>query len=180
MVAIKRQRKQRGHSLAVTITPEELIREMPHSKIVSYAVNELVFREGALARDCCLIMRGRVQIIKKSQAGGDVPLAVAKAGEFLGEMAMISGEKRSASAVAMTKVEAVIIRHTDFEALLKAKHPFAARLSLQFSALLAARCQQLLELISQQKKKSSPLEEKSRKPLDVRTVFNRVYTLWAV
>jgi CRP-like cAMP-binding protein len=179
MVAIKRQRKARNPSLT-SITPEELVREMPNSKIVSYAPGEVVFREGALARDCCLIIRGRVQIIKRSHGGGDVPLAVAKAGEFLGEMAMISGEKRSASAVAVAKVEAVIIRHVDFEALLKAKHPFAARLSLQFSALLAARCQQLLELIAQQKRKASPLEDKPHKPLDVRTVFNRVYTLWAV
>jgi CRP-like cAMP-binding protein len=178
MVAIKTPQKHRGPKFA--ITAEELMREMPQSKIVSFNAGEMVFREGSPAQDCCLIVRGKVQVLKKTRGGGEVSLAVVKAGEFLGEMAMISGERRSASAVAVTKVETVLIRHEDFEALLKAKHPFAARLSLQFSALLAARCQQLLGLIAQQEKKISPRGAKPRKPLDVRAVFNRVYTLWAV
>jgi len=178
MVALKKaERKTRRH---FAISAEELMREMPDSKKISFARGETVFREGSPAKDCCLLVRGRVQVSKRAKRGGEIPLAVAKAGEFLGEMAMISGERRSATAVALNKVEAVLIRHEDFEALLKAKHPFAARLSLQFSSLLAARCQQLLGLIAQQEKKTAPRGKTARKPLDVRTVFNRVYTLWAV
>ena len=182
MVAIRepREKKPRSSPLTLTLTSAELLQEMPHSKVVHFAAKDLLFREGSLAKDCYLIVRGKVRVLKKTRGGGEMFLSVVHAGEFLGEMAMISGEKRSASAVALTKVEAVLVRHQDFEALLKAKHPFAARLSLQFSALLAARCQQLLGLIAQQKKTASTGGKKSRKHLDVRSVFNRVYTLWAV
>lgn len=176
MIAIRKPKKKK-RGLDFAITPAELTRAMPNSKVVFYRAGETVFREGALAQDCYLIVRGKVEVSKKTK-GGEVSLAMVKPGEFLGEMAMISGERRSAGAVALTKVEAVLIRHSDFEALLKAKHPFAARLSLRFSALLAARCQQLLGLIAQQEKKTAG--KKSSKLLDVRTVFNRVYTLWAV
>ena len=178
MVAIK---KPRGKRLAKTpaITVADVMEAMPDSRLISYAAKEVIFREGSLAKDCYLILKGKVEVQKKIQDGGELALAVVKAGEFLGEMAMISGERRSASAVASTRVEAVIIRKVDFESLLKAKHPFVARLSLQFSALLASRCQQLLGLIAQQEKKASP-RGKKKNLLDVRTVFNRVYTLWAV
>ena len=184
MVAFKEARgKKRGarkaHGPLAPITASELLQEMPRSKALQFRAGETLFREGSLAKDCYLIVRGKVEVLKKTR-GGEIALSTVKAGEFLGEMAMISGEKRSASAVAAAGVEAVLIRHEDFEALLRAKHPFAARLSLQFSALLAARCQQLLGLIAQQKKTASAPGRKLKKPLDVRNVFNRVYTLWAV
>jgi CRP-like cAMP-binding protein len=179
MVALKESRGKR-HSPILAITAAELLEEMPRSKVLFFKGGEIVFREGSPAKDCYLIVRGKVRVLKKTRGAGEVSLAVVRAGEFLGEMAMISGERRSASAMAMSNVEAVLIHHEDFEDLLKAKHPFAARLSLQFSALLAARCQQLLGLIAQQKKTASPVGKKLKKPLDVRNVFNRVYTLWAV
>jgi CRP-like cAMP-binding protein len=101
-----------------------------------------------------------------------------KTGEFLGEMAMLSGARRSASAIALTRVEAIVIDHAEFIGLLKAQNPFASRLLLQLSTLLATRCHLLLRLIARQPElipfgKSAP-------PLDVRAVLNRVYTLWAV
>jgi CRP-like cAMP-binding protein len=92
---------------------------------------------------------------------------------------MLSGETRSASAVALTTVKAIVIDHAEFVALLKAQHPFASRLSLQISTLLATRCHRLLRLIARQPG-IVPLSVKKIPPIDVRAVLNRVYTLWAV
>ena len=92
---------------------------------------------------------------------------------------MLSGEKRSASAVAVTKVEAIVIEHAEFVSLLKAKNPFAGRLSLQLSTLLATRCHRLLKLIAHQPA-VVPLGPSKVPAIDVRAVLNRVYTLWAV
>ena len=178
MVALKKARAKKPAITAITV--DDVMEAMPASRLVSYAPTEIIFREGSLAKDCYLILKGKVEVQKKIQDGGELALATVTAGEFLGEMAMISGERRSASAMASTRVEAVVIRKVAFEALLKVKHPFVARLSLQFSALLASRCQQLLGLIAQQEKKAAPRGKKSKSLLDVRTVFNRVYTLWAV
>jgi CRP-like cAMP-binding protein len=163
----------------VSISPEELIREFPRSKSVTYAPGAVIFKEGSKAQCCYLIMQGKVQILKKTQRGGNVLLAEVKVGEFLGEMAMLSGEKRSASAVALNRVKAIVVQFDEFEKLLRLQHPFAGRLSLHLSSLLAVRCHRLLRLIARQPE-IVPLGGKKAPPIDVRAVLNRVYTLWAV
>jgi CRP/FNR family cyclic AMP-dependent transcriptional regulator len=177
MAAAKKTRKK--NSPLITIASEELVRKFPKSKDVSYAAGANIFKEGSKAESCCLVIQGRVQIFKKTQRSGKVLLAEVKAGEFLGEMAMLSGERRSASAVALTRVKAIVIQYDEFETLLKQQHPFAGRLSLHLSSLLATRCHRLLRLIARQPE-IVPLGGKKTIPIDVRAVLNRVYTLWAV
>jgi CRP-like cAMP-binding protein len=177
MAASKKSTKKQGGS--TTISAEELIREFPGAKTVSHKAGTFFFKEGSKAESCYVIVHGKVQILKKTSRGENVPLAVVKRGEFLGEMAMLSGERRSASAMALTKVEAIVIEHAEFVSLLKAKNPFAGRLSLQLSTLLATRCHRLLKLIAHQPE-VIPLTVSKVPPIDVRAVLNRVYTLWAV
>ncbi|MCE0497693.1 MAG: cyclic nucleotide-binding domain-containing protein [Methylacidiphilales bacterium] len=177
MAAAKRARKRTGP--IITIEPEELAREFPGCKNVSYAAGATIFKEDSKAESCYLITQGKVQILKKTHRSGNALLAEVKAGEFLGEMAMLSGEKRSASAVALTRVKAIVVQFDEFETLLKQQHPFAGRLSLHLSSLLATRCHRLLRLIARQPE-IVPLGGKKAPPIDVRAVLNRVYTLWAV
>src|ERR1700722_10286318 len=108
MAAAKKTRKKAGP--IITIEPEELVREFPGSKNVSYAAGATIFKEGSKAESCYLITQGKVQILKKRQHGDNVLLAEVKKGEFLGEMAMLSGEKRSASAVTLSKVKAIVVQ----------------------------------------------------------------------
>ncbi|HEV3272998.1 MAG TPA: cyclic nucleotide-binding domain-containing protein [Candidatus Methylacidiphilales bacterium] len=164
---------------ATAISTEELLRELPGAKLVTHNAGALIFREGSKAVNCYVITQGKVRIFKKSNTGENLPLGLVKRGEFLGEMAMLSGERRSASAVAMTNVKAIVIKHAEFVALLRAQHPFASRLSLQISTLLATRCHRLLRLIAR-RPEVVPLAMKKAPPIDVRAVLNRVYTLWAV
>ena len=164
---------------ATSITTEELLRELPGAKLVNHVPGDLIFREGSKAVNCFVITQGKVRILKKTHKGENIPLGLVKAGEFLGEMAMLSGERRSASAVALTKVKAIVINHAEFVALLREQHPFASRLSLQISTLLATRCHRLLRLIAR-KPEVVPLAMRKVPPIDVRAVLNRVYTLWAV
>ena len=167
------------HASAAMISPEELLRELPGAKLITHAAGSFIFREGTKAGNCYLITQGKVRILKRSNKGEDIPLALVKPGEFLGEMAMLSGEKRSASALALTRVKTIVIEHDEFVALLKSQHPFAVRLSLQLSTLLATRCHHLLRLIARQPE-VLPLGVRKAPPIDVRAVLNRVYTLWAV
>lgn len=179
MIAARKSKPRKSRSPIVAISADELVRELPSSKTITYAAGKTIFREGSKAESCYLLVQGKVQILKKTRKGEDVLLATVKAGEFLGEMAMLSGEKRSASAIALTNVKAIIIQHAEFESLLRAQHPFAGRLSLQLSSLLAARCHRLLRLLARQPD-LVPLGGKKAPPIDVRAVLNRVYTLWAV
>jgi CRP-like cAMP-binding protein len=174
-----RKKSPKKRSAAPSISPAELLRELPGAKLVVYEPGATIFREGSKAVDCFVITAGKVRINKKTSKGESIPLGVVKPGEFLGEMAMLSGESRSASAVAINKVKAIVIEHNQFVALLKEQHPFASRLSLQISTLLALRCHRLLRLIAR-RPEVVPLAMKKAPPIDVRAVLNRVYTLWAV
>jgi CRP-like cAMP-binding protein len=177
MAVVKKQRKK--SAAASTISPEELLRELPGAKLVSFESGATIFGEGSHATNCYVITQGKVRIHKKTSKGESIPLGLVKPGEFLGEMAMLSGERRSASAVAVTAVKAIVIEHAEFVALLREQHPFASRLSLQISTLLATRCHRLLRLIAR-RPDIVPQAMKKAPPIDVRAVLNRVYTLWAV
>jgi CRP-like cAMP-binding protein len=175
MIAVKKSPQKRIPATA--ISPEELLRELPGAKLITHEAGVLIFREGTKAASCYVITQGKVRILKKTSKGENIPLGLVKPGEFLGEMAMLSGERRSASAV--TRVKAIVIEHAEFVALLREQHPFASRLSLQISTLLATRCHRLLRLIAR-RPEVVPLAMKKAPPIDVRAVLNRVYTLWAV
>lgn len=178
MIVVKKAPKKK-RATASSVSPEELLRELPGAKLVAYAAGDPIFSEGSKATNCYVITQGKIRILKKTRKNENIPLGLVKAGEFLGEMAMLSGERRSASAVAVTKVKAIVIEHSDFIALLKEQHPFASRLSLQISTLLATRCHRLLRLIAR-RPEVIPLAMRKAPPIDVRAVLNRVYTLWAV
>ena len=177
MAAEKKAPKKRV--AAHNITPQELLREIPGAKLITHEAGDVIFREGTKAESCYVITQGKVRIFKRSHKSDNIPLGLVKTGEFLGEMAMLSGERRSASAVAVTRVKAIVIDHAEFVALLREQHPFASRLSLQISTLLATRCHRLLRLIAR-RPDVVPMALKKAPPIDVRAVLNRVYTLWAV
>jgi len=179
MIVAKKAPSKPKRAIGASISPEELLRELPGAKLITHEAGDLIFREGTKAASCYVITQGKVRILKKTSKGESIPLGLVKSGEFLGEMAMLSGERRSASAVAATRVKAIVIEHAEFVALLREQHPFASRLSLQISTLLATRCHRLLRLIAR-RPDVVPLAMKKAPPIDVRAVLNRVYTLWAV
>jgi CRP-like cAMP-binding protein len=175
VIAEKKPRRKRVH----LISPEQVLRELPASKLVVYDAGTFIFRENSRGTDCFLIVSGRARILKRNAKREDVPLALVKPGDFLGEMSMLSGEKRSASVVALTRLKTILIDRDGFIALLKQGHPFATRLLLQFSTLLASRCQHLLRIASRQPEKPAAAVKKVT-TLNVRAVVEHFHTLWAV
>ncbi len=173
------EKKKRRRKAPVGLTPEELLREFAGARVVAHDAGDFIFREGSKGANCFFLLQGRVRILKRSARGEEVPVALAKPGDFLGEMSMLSGERRSASALTLTRVKAITIEHADFVALLKESNPFATRLLLEFSRLLASRCHNLLRLVARQNE-IVPLDVKKVTPHDVRAVLDHVHTLWAV
>lgn len=150
---------------------------LPRSKRHKFKAGTVILKEGTRADSCFLILSGRVQISKRMKTRTVTDLAVVKKGDFFGEMAMLSGQPRSATARALTATEAIEIKRVDFVRLLHQQDPLAARLALQFSAALALRCSRVLQLLAK-----NPGEKfiGDVKPVDVRKVLHRVYSLWAV
>lgn len=112
---------------------------------VPYAAGETLCREGDPGDTFYLIRAGTVGV---SIRGGDgVPAEVARLtkGQFFGEMSLLTGERRSATVVALDDVEVVRVTKHDFAGLLEAESELAGKLAgvlekrlLERHALLAS------------------------------------------
>lgn len=95
----------------------------------SFAPGAVLFQRGD-AGDCLYaIVAGSVRVTVEGAAGDEVTVAVRGVGEVLGEMSLLDGEPRSATATAHGPVTAVRIEKAAFDRWLTA-HPVAARAML--------------------------------------------------
>lgn len=79
---------------------QQVYRLLQVCRIKKFAKDETIVTEGEVARDMYLVMNGQVRIVRN--AGGHSPLTlhILKRGDLFGEMGIIDGGPRSASAVA--------------------------------------------------------------------------------
>ncbi len=134
----------------VTIEPAQALKRLPLFKdfssaeldaLVSRVVRRvfpasyLIFEQGAIGNSCHLIRRGLVKIFVTSDGGQDAVLAMLRPGELFGELAVIDGLPRSASAITAEPTETLEISCEEFWRMLE-QHPAAAR---KVCAVLAAR-----------------------------------------
>jgi CRP-like cAMP-binding protein len=76
---------------------------------INYDVGEFILREHDVADCAYVIMQGEVGIYKNGASGEIIPLGIVKPGEYLGELGIVSGQTRSAEAIALTPVSVVKI-----------------------------------------------------------------------
>lgn len=74
----------------------------------TYADGELICREGESASEMFVIRRGAVRVFKASPRG-DLELAMLHKGDFFGEMSVLEGLPRDASAQAIGESEVLVI-----------------------------------------------------------------------
>ena len=73
------------------------------------AKGQVLFVEGERSDHLYVVVRGRLKIVVASQHGDELLLAVLSVGESVGELGMLDGQPRSASAEALEDVELVAI-----------------------------------------------------------------------
>jgi len=78
-----------------------------------------VFHEGDPADSIFVVVNGRVKIVTTSTDGKEFILSVLGAGQIFGEMGLLEEAPRSASVSTITDVELLVIKHDDFDHLLK-------------------------------------------------------------
>lgn len=79
----------------------------------SYHEGEFLFKEGDPSHFACRIVSGEVEVIKELD-NQTVVLGIIKAGEFLGEMGVIEGKPRNATARTKTDVTADLFNKEQF------------------------------------------------------------------
>ncbi len=92
-----------------------------------FPAGNVLFREGETGDEMYVIQAGLVQILK--QVGGDMrPLATLGRGEFLGEMAILNGKPRTATAVVLEAARCLVIDAATLEQMISNNAEIAIRL----------------------------------------------------
>ena len=106
--------------------------------INEYDVGQVIFEEGSTGRELFVVLDGQVAIAKANGPDRTVIVTLGK-GEFFGEMAVIDGSSRSASAIAAAPSTRVMrINHARFVYLVSQQPAFALMIMDALSRRLRA------------------------------------------
>jgi CRP/FNR family transcriptional regulator, cyclic AMP receptor protein len=106
--------------------------------INEFDVNDVIFEEGSSGRELFVVLEGKVDITKTNGASNTLVVTLGK-GEFFGEMAVIDGSSRSASAIASAPNTRVMrINHARFVYLVSQQPAFALMIMDALSKRLRA------------------------------------------
>lgn len=118
-----------------------------HLEPVHFQENEFLFEERESSFHFYIIQSGKVEIYRTSNDGTKIPLGVVGPGEALGEFAKISGESRSANAIARTQVTAIKVSEAVYDKIYE-ELPGWAQAMLES---LVARVRKMNELFEKHK-----------------------------
>jgi len=106
--------------------------------INEYDVADVIFEEGSTGRELYVVLEGKIDIVKDTGATRTTIVTLGK-GEFFGEMAVIDGSSRSATAVAAApKTKVMRINHARFVYLVSQQPAFALMIMDALSKRLRA------------------------------------------
>ncbi len=122
-------------TLFADLEEEELERFSRVAVPRSFPAGTRVFHEGDDSDACYIVKEGSFRVTREHSDGRAITLATLGPGEIFGELAMLDGDQRSASAEALTDGDLLALPANDVRALL-ARHP---EISLKLVAGLVRR-----------------------------------------
>jgi CRP/FNR family transcriptional regulator, cyclic AMP receptor protein len=129
-----------------TLSPEELERVAQVAVPRRFEAGEVVFKEGDEGSTCYIVRSGRARAIREHPDGRSITLAHFSPGDIFGEMAMLDGERRSATVETLEGTEAIAILRADMHRLLR-EHP---DISVKLIAALGQRLRDTNERLARQ------------------------------
>ena len=120
---------------------EQLVR---NAHLERYTTGETLVRQGEAGDSLFVIKAGRVRV-DVTREGGAATLAVDTIGpdEFFGEMSLLTGEPRSASVIAETETEVIVVEKSDLAEVISADMSLLDGLSLALEARVRNTADQL-------------------------------------
>lgn len=128
------ERTLRTIDLFRTLTDDEIRQAASRFKVLHFSAGERVIEESTPGDSFFLLEKGEVAV-SKAIGGATRPLARLGPGEFFGEMALLTGERRTATVTAATDVTLYVLDKAGFQEVL-ARNPAIA---IDISHLLAER-----------------------------------------
>jgi GNAT superfamily N-acetyltransferase len=101
-------------SLFAGLTDEQVARLAGMCTLATFEPGETVFREGQVARQMYVLLTGETSIARAA-----IRVGVVRGGECLGELSFLTGGNHSATAQAVTQVEAAVLDRPDLLELIR-------------------------------------------------------------
>ncbi|WDH24371.1 cyclic nucleotide-binding domain-containing protein [Pseudomonas chlororaphis] len=119
--------------------------------ISSIAQGQEIFREGDAGSFMCIIHSGQVAVQKTNSEGVRVTIATLRSGRAFGEMAVLDGERRSATCVAASDCRLLNLGKDSLEKMLNEAPKIAAKIIRALAVSLSRRLRMADgQLLSQQ------------------------------
>jgi len=106
------------------ILPEDLDRLARGMAQRRYRRNEVIFHEGDPGESLHVVVDGRVKITRESVEGDEAIVAIIAAGDTFGELVLLDGAVRSATATAIEPTETLTMTRAAFSSLVDGSDPF--------------------------------------------------------
>lgn len=110
------------------LEPDEIERVRRFGEVRAYAAGEALFRAGEAGHGMFVILSGEVSVTRKDAEGRDVLIVEEGAGQFLAELAQLTGQPALVDGRATTDVEALVIPPERLRALLVAEAELGERI----------------------------------------------------
>lgn len=99
----------------------------------------VLFREGDRGDFMCIVLEGKLEIHKEDNLHVDKVVSTVLPGRSLGEMTIVDGEPRSATAVAVQTSLLAVLTQENFKRIMLEKPALSAKLLLEIARLLSQR-----------------------------------------
>ena len=119
---------------------------------VAFQAGDFIFRRGDPGGAIYIVASGEVEIFIQDSLGERIVFESVKAGDFFGELSLLDGDPRSASAQALAPGTALMVDREDL-ALLFTRHPHAA---LEVLSVIGRRLREADRLLGVRSGGSSP------------------------
>lgn len=124
------------------------------SRIVTLPAQQVVFERTDAGEEMFVILTGRLKVSVASREGREIVLGSVGPGEVIGEIAMLDGCGRSATATTLAPCELLAIHRKDFMPFLEQNPKVATDLIAVLALRLRLNTEQLAELITEEDKPS--------------------------
>lgn len=128
-----------GTSVARGLTEEDCATLVGLCERCIYEAGETVVTEGDRKRDLLILQKGRIRIEKKDQHGAPRTLSTLEPPTVLGEIGLVMGAPRTATAIAETEAETLLLGGEGLQALLEKDDLAAYKISFSVARELAKR-----------------------------------------
>ncbi len=119
--------------------PAEILSAARYFSINHIAIDEIIFEEGDQGTFMCLIIEGIVSVQKANQDDENIELARLGKDRTIGEMAVLDGERRSASCYAATDCSLLILSKDSLEKMILETPRVAAKVIRAIAVSLSRR-----------------------------------------